>query len=283
MKWKYVAGLACAGVCMAAGNSPNVPTSNFKVVDQIVAKVNGDIVSQDELQRLDNELAQQLHAEHETGLQFQQDYDKRLKNVLRDRIDELLLIQQGKNLDINVGSDVTKYMANLQRQSRIADTDKFHQYITKQSGMSYEDFVAEAKNHFLTQEVIGAEVARHINFTDQEIQNYYDTHKKEFIKEEKVYLSEILISTQGKDAAGVAAAKKKAEQVAEDASKGERFSDLARDNSDAATAKSGGVLGGYKKGELAPVFEKAVWDLPKGSVTQPIKIATGFEILKVDD
>lgn len=284
MKWMYLAVVACASVCMAAGNDPNVPpASHFKVVDQIVAKVNGDIISEDELQRLKSELAQQLHAQGENGPQFQQNYDRQVKNVLRNRIDELLLIQKGKNLDINVDSDVTKYMANLQLQSGIVDTDKFHQYIEKQSGMSYPDFVAEAKNHFLTQQVIGAEVARHINFSDEEIQNYYDTHKQQFIKEEKVYLSEILISTQGKDAAGIAAAKKKAEQVAEDASKGERFSDLARDNSDAATAKSGGYLGGYKKGELAPVFEQAVWDLPKGAVTKPIKIATGFEILKVDD
>jgi peptidyl-prolyl cis-trans isomerase SurA len=283
MNWKYVAALACASVCAAADNSRNIPTPTPTIVDQIVAKVNGDIISQDELDRLKRELAQELHAQGESGLQFQQDYDKRVQNVLRDRIDELLLIQKGKELDINVDSDVTKYMANLQRQSGIADPDKFHEYIRQQSGMSYEDFLAETKNQFLTREVIGAEVARHINFTDEEIRHYYETHQKEFIKEEKVYLSEILISTEGKDAAGIAAAKKKAEQIAQEASRGERFSDLARDNSDAATAKSGGVLGGYKKGELAPIFEQAVWNLPKGAVTAPIQIPTGFEILKVDD
>jgi peptidyl-prolyl cis-trans isomerase SurA len=283
MNWKCVAALACAGMCLAADNSRDVPSPHVTVVDQIVAKVNGDIISQDELERLSKELAQELRAQGETGLQFQQDFEKRSQNILRDRIDELLLIQKGKELDINVDSEVTKYLANLQRQSGITDTDKFHEYIRQQSGMSYEDFVAEAKNHFLTQEVIGAEVARHITFSDEEIRNYYETHKKDFIKEEKVYLSEILISTEGKDAAGIAAAQKKAEQIAEEAAKGERFSDLARDNSDAATAKAGGVLGGYKKGELAPVFEQAVWNLPKGAVTKPIRIATGFEILKVDD
>lgn len=270
---------------MAADNDPNVPTSHFKVVEQIVAKVNGDIISQDELQRLDQQLARQLRTEGDNGEQFQQDYQRQRKNVLRDRIDELLLVQEGKNLDIKVDPEVTKYMANLQLQSGIADTDKFHDYIRKESGMSYEDFVAEAKNHFLTQAVIGSEVARHINFSDEQIKHYYETHQKEFIKDEKVYLSEILISTEGKDAAGIAAAKKKAEQVALEASRGERFSDLARNNSDAATAKSGGMLAqsGYKKGELAPILENAVWNLPKGAVTQPIRIPTGFEILKVDD
>jgi parvulin-like peptidyl-prolyl isomerase len=143
--------------------------------------------------------------------------------------------------------------------------------------------MAETRNQFLTREVISSEVARHIDITDKEIRAYYDAHQKDFIRDEKVYLSEILISTQGKDAAGIAAAKKKADQIADEAARGERFSDLARDNSDAATAKSEGVLGGYKKGDLLKEFEDAVWNLPKGGVTKPIKIAAGFEILKVDD
>ncbi|MBV8808817.1 MAG: peptidyl-prolyl cis-trans isomerase, partial [Acidobacteriaceae bacterium] len=132
-------------------------------------------------------------------------------------------------------------------------------------------------------QVIGQEVSRHITITPKEIQDYYEKRKSDFVREEKVELSEILISTQGKDAAGIAAAEKKAKQLADDASKGQRFSDLARDNSDASTAKAGGVLGAYKKGDLAKEFEAAVWNLPKGGVTQPIRIATGFEILKVDD
>jgi parvulin-like peptidyl-prolyl isomerase len=149
--------------------------------------------------------------------------------------------------------------------------------------MTYEDFLAEAKTNFLTREVINQEVARKVNITPKEIQDYYAAHKADFVREERVYLSEILISTEGKDPAGIAAAEKKAKDIALDASRGQRFTDLARDNSDANTAKSGGVLGNYKKGDLAKQFEDAVWKLPKGGVTQPLKIATGFEILKVED
>jgi peptidyl-prolyl cis-trans isomerase SurA len=135
----------------------------------------------------------------------------------------------------------------------------------------------------MTRDVVGQEVGRHISVTDKEVEDYYNAHKSDFVREEKVYLSEVLISTQGKDAAGIAAAEKKAKQVAEEAKRGERFSDLARDNSEASTAKAGGQLGGYKKGDLAKEFEDAVWSLPKGGVAGPLKIATGFEILKVED
>lgn len=275
MNLKLALFLPLASVCLAA---------DVAIVDQIVAKVNGDIVSQDELTRLQHELAQELRAQGATGAQLDQEFGKREKDVLRDRIDELLLTQKGKELNINIDSDVSKYMAKLQRQAGISDPEKFHDYIREKSGMSYEDFLSETKNQFLTREVVGQEVGRHINITDKEIQDFYDAHKNDFVRDERVFLSEILISTEGKDTAAVAAAQKKADQIANDAAKGQRFSDLARDNSDANTAKDGGVLGtGYKKGELTKEFEDAVWNLPKGGVTKPIRIAAGFEILKVDD
>lgn len=275
--------LLSAGLLSALALSRSLQAADSQVVDQIVAKVNGDIVSEDEIQRLSRELMQELKGGGENGEQLANDYTKRQKDVLRDRIDELLLVQKGKELNINVDSDMTKYVTDLQRRVGITDTDKFHQYVREQTGMTYEDYLAESKNNMLTREVIGQEVARRINISDAEIQDYYNKHKNEFVREEKVFLSEILISTENKNAAGIAAAEKKAKQMSADASHGQRFTDLARDNSDAATAKAGGVLGSYKKGDLAKEFESAVWDKPKGFVSQPIRIPTGFEILKVDD
>jgi peptidyl-prolyl cis-trans isomerase SurA len=271
------------GLAVAFAFAVSCLGANVVIVDEIVARVNGDIVSQDELERLTRELAQELKAHQEMGSQFDQDFQKRQKDILRDRIDELLLIQKGKELNINVDSQVSKYIANLQRQANITDPDKFHEYVHQQAGTSYEDFLAETRNQYLTREVIGQEVARHISITNKDIQDYYEKHKSDFVRDEKVFLSEILVSIQGKDPNGVAAAEKKAKQIAADAAKGQRFSDLARDNSDAATAKQGGELGGYKKGDLTKQIEDAVWNLPKGTVTQPIRIPTGFEILKVED
>lgn len=283
MKCTFLAGpaIVLAGALASFAWAADNPTPI--VIDQVIAKVNGDIVSQDELQRLQKDLAAELKQQGASGAVFDQQYQAHEKDILRNRIDELLLVQRGKELNINVDSDVTKYMANLQRQSGLTDPDKFHEWIREQSGRGFEDFQSETKDNFLTREVIGQEVGRHINITDKEIEDYYNAHKNDFIREEKIYLSEILISTENKDAAGVAAAEKKAKQLSDEAAKGERFSDLARDNSDAATAKDGGVVGSWKKGELMKVFSDAVWNLPKGAVTQPIKIATGWEIFKVDD
>ncbi len=278
LKLHYAALFAFAPLGFAADNPP-APS----VVDQIVAKVNGDIVSQDELGRTTKDIAKQLQAQGATPAQVQQELQKQQKDVLRNRIDELLLTQRGKELNINVDPEISKYLADLQRRAKITDPEKFHDFIREQSGMSYEDFLSETKNQYLTREVIGQEVGRRINFTDKEVADYYQAHKNEFMREEKVFLSEILISTEGKDPGAVVAAENKAKQMAEAAAKGQRFAELARDNSDGVTAKDGGVLGGYKKGDLNKQFEEAVWNLPKGGVTPPLKIATGFEVFKVDD
>jgi parvulin-like peptidyl-prolyl isomerase len=271
--------LATGSLALAADIPPPTPI----VVDQIVAKVNGDIVSQDEMQRMIRERTQELKAQGASGVQLQHAIEDLEKNLLRDRIDQLLLVQKGKELNVNVDSEISKYIASLRRQSGLTDEEKFRDYVRQQSGMSYEDFTAEAKNSALTREVVSSEVGRHIHISDKEIADYYNAHQKDFIRDEKVYLSEILISTQGKDAAQIAAAEKKANQLADDATKGQRFPDLARDNSDAATAKDGGSLGGYKKEDLSKEITAAVWTLPKGAVTKPMKLPTGFEIFKVDD
>jgi parvulin-like peptidyl-prolyl isomerase len=287
MKFRYVAiVLVFAGTCLAA----DVPTSTPVVVDEIVAKVNGDIISRHELQRTARDIANELRAQGDSGAKFNQDFEAHERDLLRDRIDELLLVQRGKDLDIKVDSDVTKYMAGVQRelaaknpQLGLTDPDKFHDYIRQQAGMSWEDFVAETKNNYLKRAVIGEEVSRKITISDKEIEDYYNAHQKSFIRDEKVCLSEILISTAGKNGAALDAAKKKATDLASRATKGERFTDLARDNSDSLTAKQGGDLACYKKGELAKEYEDKVWNLPRGGVAPPILIPTGYEILKVDD
>ncbi len=253
------------------------------VVEEIVAKVNGDIVTRGDLDRARKSLIADLQQQGFTGLRLQEAINEHEKDLLRDRIDQLLLQQKGKDLDIKVDSDVAKYIGNLQKESGIADPEKFQEYVHQQTGMPFEDYKADMKNSMLTQKVVRQEVGGKMNIKKEEIQAYYDAHKSEFVREERVFLREILISTENKDAAATAAAEKKAKDLVARARKGERFAEMARDNSDAVTAKNMGDLGGFKKGELQAKLENAVWSQPKGYVTDPIKIDNGFLILKVDE
>ena len=175
---------------------------------------------------------------------------EREKDALRERIDQLLLVQKGKEMSINVDPDVSKYIAELQMESKIADPEKFQQYVREQTGQTFEDFKNEIRNGYLTQRVIRQEVGGRLQIPRAELEKYYNDNKAKFMREERVFFREILVSTEGKDAAGVAAAEKKARDLSARAKKGEKFPEMARANSDSATKEQYGELGGFKRGEL---------------------------------
>lgn len=263
---------------LAADTPPNV-------VEEIIAKVNGDIITRSELDRtrrqLEAELAQRGRL---SGAELQREVEERSKHILRERIDNLLLVQKGKELSINVDPEVSKWLAELQKNAGIADPDKFQQFVREQTGQTFEDYKAEIRNGILSQRVIRQEVGGRINVSRADVEKYYNEHKAEFLREQdQVVISEILISTENKDAAGVAAAEKKAKDLAARAKKGERFHELARDNSEAVTKAEGGRLGAFKPGDLNKQIEDMVFQQDRGFVTDPIRVANGFLILRVDE
>jgi parvulin-like peptidyl-prolyl isomerase len=257
--------------------------SDLKVVEEIVAKCNGDIVTRSDLDKAQIELSEAYRHEGLAGAALDEKMAQESKHLLQDRIDNLLLVQKAKDLNINVDADLAKRVAAVQKQSGIADPDKFHDWVKEQSGVPFEDFRNDMKNQMLRERVIRQEVGEHISIKHEELEKYYNEHKADFVREERIFLREILVSTEGKDEAGVAAAKKKADDLVARARRGERFPELARDNSDSITAKSFGALDPYKKGDLAPALESQVWDKPKGYVTDPITVGAGFLILHVEE
>jgi len=257
--------------------------SDVKVVEQIVAKVNGDIITTGELERDRQQLAAGLKQSGLPAQQLEQELKERQDDILRDRIDRLLLQQKAEELNINVDAEVIKYLARIQLENKIADQDKFQQWIRENAKMPFEDFKAEMKNNFLTRRVVSQEVHSRISIPRAEARKYYDEHKDEFIREERVFLREILVSTQGKSEAEIPALEKKAKDLVARARAGERFGDLARDNSDAESARNSGEVGAFKRVDLAKEISDVVFSHEKNYVTDPIKSANGFLILQIEE
>ena len=273
-------------IVLIAAIAPLAQAADVRIVEEIIAKVNGDIITRGEMEQARTRLMEEAKSQGLTGAQLAEVVRNQDKNALRDQIDQLLLVQRGKDLDVKVDADVTRRLAEIQSQSKITDPDKFHDYIREQTGMSFEDFQQQMKNTLLTQKVIGEEISSRISIPEADLRKYYEEHQKEFVREEQVFLSQILISTDGKTPAQVAAAQKKAADLVTRARKGEKFSDLARQNSDdPATAKDGGQLPPYKRSEhlLVKEIEDLVFQQKRGYVTDAIKLPQGLLILKVDD
>jgi peptidyl-prolyl cis-trans isomerase SurA len=236
------------------------------------------------LDRTRRHMEGELKARGAQGAALDQAMQEHSKDILRERIDQLLLVQKGKEIGINVESEVSKWMAELQDKSGIVDTDKFQSYIREQTGMSFEDYKSDIRNGILTQRVVRQEVGRQITIPRAELEKYYNEHKSEFMREDRVFLRQILISTEGKDAAGIAAAEKKVRDIAARAKKGEKFHELAKQYSDdTATKQNYGELGGFKRGELNKQIEPLVFNGDRGFVTDPIRVSNGWVILKVEE
>ncbi|HXA48957.1 MAG TPA: peptidylprolyl isomerase [Candidatus Acidoferrum sp.] len=278
--------LTVASFPMLAADTP----PNVKVVEEIAAKVNGDIITRGELERKKVEIEAEARRQGLNGQRLQETVTEYTANALRDQIDQLLLVQKAKDLNINVDNEVTRYLAQIQLQQKsqhpeLADPDRFQSFIREQTGMTFEDFKQMKKNELLTQRVIGQEVMRNITIPEPEMQKYYEEHKGDFVrKDAQVFLSQIVISTDGKTPEQVAAAEKKAKDVAARAKKGDKFADLARDFSDdLETGRNGGYIGAMPFGTMDKSIEDVISKEKKGFVSDPIKLKQAYLILKIED
>jgi peptidyl-prolyl cis-trans isomerase SurA len=259
-----------------------VASAEIKVIEQIVAKVNGDIITRGELERSRQALELELKQQKVPDAKMQEMLKEREADSLKDQIDQLLLVQKAKELSISVDAEITKEMADIQLQNKISDPDKFRQWVQEQSGMSYEDMKQQMKNRALTQRVIRQEVGGRITIPKTELLKYYEEHKNDFVRQEQVFLREILISSVGKTPEQIAAAEKRAKDILARAKKGEKFPELARDTSDADSAKNFGEIGWFKKGDLNPSLQY-LFKEKKGFITDVIKTDNGFVIFKLEE
>jgi peptidyl-prolyl cis-trans isomerase SurA len=252
-----------------------------ELVEEIVAKVNGDIITSMDLRRSAADLRAAAAQQGLRGAELDKAVAEREKSILSERIDNLLLVQKAAELSINVDGDVSRQIAEIQRNAGIADSEAFAKYVREQTGMAIEDYRQEMKNALLTQNVVRQQVSSRVVIPREEAQKYYEEHKADYVREERVFLREILLGTQGKDAAAV---EKKAQNLVERARRGERFAELARDNSDSEQSKAqGGDIGSVKREDMDERIAAAVWGKARGTVTDPLKIGTGFLILRVED
>jgi len=259
------------------------------VIEEIAAKVNGDIVTKGDLDEARTEAENELEQKGATPAQAQALLNDATKNALRDKIDELLLVQRGKDMNISVDSDAGREIARLQVQSRQTDPDKFAEWIRQQYGVSLEEYKQKLKDSLMAQRVVSDEVGSRIFISEDAMKKYYEDHKAEYVRKEQVFLSQILISTDGKSPEQTAAAEARAKDIVKRARNGEKFSDLAQANSDdSETARNGGYLGTpLGREDLRPEVAAIVFapEHERGYITDPIKLDSppGFLILKIEE
>jgi peptidyl-prolyl cis-trans isomerase SurA len=258
--------------------APPAITPHGEVVENTVVQVNDQVISRSDVERAAEQLEQEAAQNHVPPDQFAE----MQKNMLRDMIDQQLLLSRAKELGLNADADVIRQLDDIRKRNNLASLDDLEKAVRAQ-GLNYEDFKAQIRNQILTQQVVRDEVGRHLQMSQGEEQKYYDEHKSEFEQPEQVKLSEILVPLpDNASAEQIAQAEAKANDIKSQIMKGGDFAELAKKYSGGPSAQQGGDLGAFKRGALAKVLEDQTFSLKPGESTQPIRTRQGFVILKVN-
>ncbi len=267
------------------------------VVEEIIARVNNEIITRSEFVRSREQLKQEVQQQDPGNAD--KVFAEKQRDVLRDLIDQQLLLQKGKDLGITGDTELVKRLDEMRKQMNLGTMEELEKAAEAQ-GVSYEEFKQNLRNQIITQRVIGQEVGSKLSFSKEEEQKFYDDHKADLLQPEQVRLSEILIAPKASGAPGagadppqpppqadaevqLTAAQTRAQELLEQIRKGADFAEVAKKYSDGPSAKEGGDLNYFKRGTLAKELEDKVFAMKAGDVTDVIRTKQGFVILKVTE
>src|SRR5580658_7613278 len=271
----FFATLVPAGARAQAKPSPDA---------EIVARVNNDVITLSDYQKAEQQLRDEAARDCQGCQQDQIDaqFKQQQKDLLRGMIDQSLMVQRAKDMGLNVEPDLAKRLDEVRKQNGLATLGDLQKGV-EASGLSWEDYTTTIRNGLLQKEVVQREVGSRVDISIDEVKQYYEAHPQEFTLPERVTLSEISVSTEGKGPEELASLRSKAEGLRTSVLNGDDFSQVARLYSQGSTAKDGGALGTFKRGELSPQIEDVVFQMSRGQISDVIQTRTDFEFLRVDD
>ncbi len=279
-------------------------------VEEIIARVNNQIITKSEYARSKDQLRDEVRQQAPNDAD--KIYAEKEKDVLRDLIDQQLLLDKGKDLGFTGDTELIKQLDQMRKEMKL-DSMEALEKAAEQQGVSWEDFKQQQKNQIITRKVIGEEVGGHLSISSEDAQQFYEQHKQEMEGPEYIRLSEILVAPkpttpaiapapdanappsesaaktasdpakQEVDEASLKAAEAKANDLLKQIRNGASFDEIAKKYSDGPSAQDGGALGIFKRGQLAKELEDKTFAMKAGDVTDVIRTKQGYVILKVND
>jgi peptidyl-prolyl cis-trans isomerase SurA len=263
-----------------------------EIIEQILVKVNGDIITKTELeQRQVAVLRQKMNGQVDPEAMKN---DATLKKMLAEvtpqlivnAVDELLLVQRGRELGLHLSDDQFKaVVANIRKENNLQDEAKFQQVLT-QEGMTMDDLRKQLERQMVVDQVQRQEIGSKLTITEEEARQYYARHPEEFTDAASVTLREIFVevpSTEGNvNAARDQEAQKKIGDARARLLKGEDFTKVANEMSDSPSKANGGLIGPFAHSDMSPQLQQMVDKMTAGEITQPIRTPRGYQIFKLE-
>jgi parvulin-like peptidyl-prolyl isomerase len=259
------------------------------IIEQVLVNVNGDILTKTEFEQ--RQIAV-LRTRPELGnvtpesLELKKAISEVTPQLILDAVDELLLIQRGRELGLTLGDEqFASILENIKKSNNLEDSAQFEAAL-KQEGLTMADLRRSLERQMLASEAQRRDVVEKISVTEAEAHAYYEANKKTFTTPSEVTLREIFIevpvSEKGVNVAEDDAARAKAEDVRKRLLAGEPFPRLAAEVSDAPSKANGGLIGPISRDELATALQTQLDSMKIGDVTSVIRTTRGYQLLRLE-
>ena len=288
MRFKYFAVVAFLALAILAPSHAFAQEGEMTVVDEVIAQVNDDVITLSMLKRETKERIEALKANGMTEQQAQEEVAKRQPELIATLINEKLLLQKGKEMDIanDIEAEVNRRMLQIANDQGINSIEKLYDAM-RQSGFVPEDVRRTMRTEMMKRAVLEQEVDRRIylGFSSEEVKKYFDAHPDKFRKPESIKLSEIYLATTGKDEAAV---KARALELISQIRAGADFGAIAAANSERekggqrTAPQDKGFVGEFDVPNLRDDLMNALKDVKVGGVTEPIRVTDGYQIIRID-
>jgi peptidyl-prolyl cis-trans isomerase SurA len=270
--------------------------SHGMILEQVLFKVNGEIFTKTDLE------ARQITALRDQNRQINNPAD--LQNdaslkamllqvtptLLVDAVDELLMLQRGRELGLTPTTAQVKDAADRIKAQNNITTDEQLRKALVESGMTYEEFEKNLATQYVIVRLQQQEIMPRVQLTDEEAKEYYRTHTKEFEKPATITIRDIFLSvptvTQGGQVGTNAATDdeiaRKIADIRARAMRGEAFTALVAEVSESPSKANGGLIGPINVSELAPQVRELVDKMKVGDISDPIRTPNGYQLIKLD-
>jgi len=258
-------------------------SASGKIVDQVVAVVEGEVITLSEVNDAMQRYGRANVLDEGNLLDKEIRQRRARKEVLDLMIEDKLLQRVASRFGIKIEeADVDKAMERIR-------TEGFRSDEQMKKDLAAQGFSLEGYRRFLTFQIRRTRIVEtfikpDVSMADDKLREYYGSHASNYISPE-VRVSQILIQVPPEATAkDWQTAKSKMERALQDIKKGVAFEKVAALYSDdAASARSGGDLGFFSKGEMIPMLEEVVFNLDVGRVSGVIQSSQGLHLLKVTD
>jgi parvulin-like peptidyl-prolyl isomerase len=281
-------------LALLIATTPLAAQKRDRIIERIVVKVNGEIFTQTDLEQLQIEALRKNNPSL-NGVDLQN--DEKLKTALEDvtpeilvnAVDELLLVQHGREQGYNLGDEQFKNVLEQVKKDNKLNDEQLKAALA-QEGLTMESYRSMMERQMIVGTVQRQEIMQKATLTDEEARQYYDSHQSDFMKPATVTLRELLIAVptetrDGQDVFNVAAddaAKKKMDDAIARLKKGDDFATVAGEMSDSGSKANGGLIGIVNLAEMNPTLRDLIDKLKPGEITEPKRVKGGYQIFEVD-